>query len=52
MGPIFQVAKNRNLAQFKPTEIHYLWDLTAQNGSLDMWQPEMWRAYLKCVLIV
>ena len=33
-------------------EIHYLRDLIAQNGSLDMWQPEMWRIYLKFVLIV
>ena len=36
-GPIFQVANlNRNLTQFRPSEIHYLRDLTARNGSLDM----------------
>ena len=27
-------------------------DLAAWNGSLGMWQPEMWRTYLKCVSIV
>ena len=38
-GPIFQVANlNRNLTQFRPSEIHYLRDPTAWNGSLDMWQ--------------
>ena len=36
-GPIFQVANlNRNLTQFRPSEIHYVQDPTAQNGSLDM----------------
>ena len=49
-GPFFQVANlNRNLTQFMPTEIHYLRTPTARNGSLDMWQPEMWITYLKCV---
>ena len=51
--PIFQVANlNRNPTQFRHSEIHYLWDPTARNGSLDMWQPEMWRTYLKCVSVV
>ena len=41
-GPIFQVANlNRNLTQFRPSEIHYQQDPTARNGSLDMCQPEM-----------
>ena len=36
-GPIFQVANlNRNLSQFMPSEIHYLRDPTARNGSLDV----------------
>ena len=36
-GPFFQVANlNRNLTQFRPSEINYLRDPTAQNGSLDM----------------
>ena len=36
-GPIFQVANlNRYLTQFRPSEIHYLRDLTARNGILDM----------------
>ena len=36
-GPIFQVANlNRNLAWFRPSEIHYQPDPTARNGSLDM----------------
>ena len=36
-GPIFQVANlNRNLTQFRPSEIHYKPDPTARNGSLDM----------------
>ena len=36
-GPIFQVANlNRNLTQFRPSDIHYQQDPTAQNGSLDM----------------
>ena len=33
-------------------KIYNLQDLTAQNGSLDMWQPDMSRTYLKCTLIV
>ena len=38
----FQVANlNGNLTQFRPSEIHYLRDPTARNGSLDMGQPEM-----------
>ena len=41
-GPIFQVANlNRNLTQFRPSEIHYLRDPTARNGSLDMLQPKL-----------
>ena len=33
----FKVANlNRNLTQFRPSEIHYLRDPTAQNGSLDI----------------
>ena len=52
-GPIFQVTDlNWNLAQFRPSEIHYQPDPIERNGSLDMWQPEMWRTYHKCVLIV
>ena len=48
-GPIFQVTNlNRNLAQFRPSEIQYQPDPTARNGSLDMWQPDMWRTYHKC----
>ena len=36
-GPIFQVANlKRNLTWFRPLEIHYQPDPTAQNGSLDM----------------
>ena len=36
-GPLFQVAKwNRNLTQFRPSEIHYQPDPTERNGSLDM----------------
>ena len=32
-GPIFQVANlNRNLTQFRPSEINYLLDPTARNG--------------------
>ena len=51
-GPVFQVATlNRNLTQFRTSEIHYLGDPTARNGSLDMCQPEMSRTYLKCTLI-
>ena len=35
--PIFQVADlNRNLTQFRPSEIHYQPDPTTRNGSLDM----------------
>ena len=52
-GPIIQVKNlNRNHTQFRPSEIHYPRDPTERNGSLDMWQPEMWRTYHKCVLIV
>ena len=41
-GPFFQVANlNGNLAQFRPSDIHYLQDPTARNASLDMGQPEM-----------
>ena len=41
-GPFFQVANlNVNLTQFRPSEIHYLREPTARNGSLDMIQPEM-----------
>ena len=41
-GPFFKVANlNGNLTQFRPSEIYYLRDPTAWNGSLDMWQPEM-----------
>ena len=37
-----QVANmNRNLTRFKPSEILYQPDMTAQNGSLDMQGPEM-----------
>ena len=32
---------NRNLTQFRPSEIHYLRDPTARNGSVDMLQPGM-----------
>ena len=32
---------NGNLTQFRPSEINYLRDPTARNGSLDMGQPEM-----------
>ena len=40
-GPIFQVANlNRNLTQFRPSEIHYLRDQTARNGSVDLWRPK------------
>ena len=36
-GPIFQVANlNRNLTQFRPSEIHYQPDPAARSGSLDM----------------
>ena len=36
-GPSFQVANlNRNLTQFRPSEIYYLADPTARNGSLDI----------------
>ena len=36
-GPIFPAANLiRNLTQFRPSEIHYLRDPTARNGSLDM----------------
>ena len=36
-GPFFQVANlNGNLTQFWPSEIYYLRDPTARNGSLDM----------------
>ena len=36
-GPIFQVTNlNRNITLFRPSEIHYQPDPTAQNGSLDM----------------
>ena len=31
------------------SEIHYQPDPTERNGSLDMWQPEMWRTYLSQV---
>ena len=35
--PIFQNANlNRNLTQFGPSEIHYLPDPTARNGSQDI----------------
>ena len=52
-GPIFQVTNlNRNLTQFRASEINYQPDLTARKGSLDMWQPEIWRTYHKWVLIV
>ena len=41
-GPFFQVANlNGNLTQFRPSEIHYLRDPTARNGSLHMGQLEM-----------
>ena len=41
MGPIFQVANlYKNLTHFRPSEIFFLRDLTARNGSLDMWQTE------------
>ena len=33
-------------------KLHYQPDPTARNGSLDMWEPEMWRTDHKCVLIV
>ena len=37
MGPIFQFANlNRNLTQLRSSEIYYLRDSTARNGSLDM----------------
>ena len=40
-SPIFQVTNlNINLAQLRPSEIHYLPNRTAQNDSLGMWQPE------------
>ena len=43
-GPIFQVTDlNRNLKQFRSSEIHNHPDPTARNGSLDMCQPEIWR---------
>ena len=36
-GPFFQVATLiGNLTQFRPSEIHYLRDPTARNGSLVM----------------
>ena len=36
-GPIFQVANlNRNLTQLRPSEIQYLRDPPARNGSLDI----------------
>ena len=36
-GSIFQVANlDRNLTQFRPSEIQYLRYPTARNGSLDM----------------
>ena len=42
MGLFFHVANlNGNLTQFRRSEIHYLRDPTARNGSLDMGQPEM-----------
>ena len=49
-SPIFQVTNlYRNLTQFRPSEIHYQPGPTAENGSLDMWQPEKRRTYYKCV---
>ena len=51
--PHFQVAYlNRNLTQFRLSEIHFRPSPTARNGSLDMRQPEMSRTYHKFVLIV
>ena len=51
MDPNFQVANlNRNLTQFRPSEIHFQPCSTALNGSLDIRQPEMLRTYHKCVL--
>ena len=41
-GPFFHVANlNGNLTQFRASEIHYLRDPTARNGSLDIENPEM-----------
>ena len=41
-GPFFQVAYlNGILTQFRTSEIHYLRDPTARNGSLDMGQPKV-----------
>ena len=40
--PFSQVAYlNGNLTQFGTSEIHYLRDPTARNGSLDMGQPKV-----------
>ena len=43
---------NRNLTQFRHSEIDFQPSLTAQNRSLDMRQPEISRTYRKIVLIV
>ena len=52
-GPIFQVTNwNGNLTKFRPSEIHCQPDPTERNCSLNMWQPEMWMTYQKCILIV
>ena len=52
-GPNFQVANlNRNLTQFRPSEMHFQPSRNAQNVSLDMRQPEMSRTYHKCISIV
>ena len=41
-GLFFQVANlNGNLTQFRPSEIRYLRDPIARNGSLDMGHPEI-----------
>ena len=44
--------KLTNLTQFRLSEIHNQPDPNERNGSLDMWQPEMWRNDHKCFLIV
>ena len=43
---------NRNLTQFRSSEIPYQPNLTARNGSLGMRQPEISTTFHKCVLIV
>ena len=35
----------------RPSEIHCKPDPTERNGSVDMWQPEMWMTYQKYVLL-